>query len=149
MCCKPDHEHALAGIGARTISSLSPLVSHSKIMLACRLQCGSISDKRAKARQIRLCAEVWLLVADNPILADADTTHVTSQPAATTTEVVQPQKVPAQAVPATPAKSSGKTGPQGMPAGYSGREVQDPDDIKIKHAGESSLLHIDVCRIQL
>lgn len=63
---------------------------------------------------------------------------MTSQPATTMSEVVQPQQVPAEAVPATPAKSSGKTGPQGMPAGYSGREVQDPDDIEMKHAGNSS-----------
>ena len=61
---------------------------------------------------------------------------MTSQPAATTPHVVQSQKVPAEAVPVTPAKASGKTGPQGMPEGYSGQEVNNPDNIEMKHAGK-------------
>lgn len=85
---------------------------------------------------LRICS------AETPILGGADTSHATSQPAATTTHVVQPQKVPAEAVPVTPAKMPGKTGPQGMPEGYSGREIKDPDDLEMKHAGKRKSIAI-------
>ena len=74
---------------------------------------------------------------------------MTSQPAATTPHVVQPQKVPAEAVPVTPAKASGKTGPQGMPEGYSAREIKHPDNIEMKHAGKPKSVAIYYIRALL
>lgn len=60
-------------------------------------------------RQLRRCTKLWLLFCSHPRCRHYSCDFSASCP---TTEVAQPQKVPAKAVPATPAKSCGKTGPQ-------------------------------------
>ena len=60
----------------------------------------------------------------------------------TSTHALQPQKVTAEPMPVTSAEKSSKTGPQGMPEEYSGREITDPDNIEMKHAGEPKSLAV-------
>ena len=82
--------------------------------------------------------------ADTPILGGTNGIPVNSQPASGMSNTGSAEKTPTEVVPGTetaPADLASQEGPDGMPNDYVGREIKNPDDLTMKHAGvlQSSL----------